>query len=188
VMPAHAVFMRYAQGGELTVERRASRERLHIEMAGRFARATTSSASPVTCGSLSARFNGGGGWPPCSGCERTGLPPLRRYRAAPAAAYRSRRWPTASPADPPGRSTLPRADTRPDGRCPTSWPGGVRRRGGASLICCSRGERGMARPDTAVGPVGGGDREFLKRLKREGVSTVAGRAGGPARSSDDPPA
>ncbi|CAG6393572.1 hypothetical protein SCOCK_210012 [Actinacidiphila cocklensis] len=33
-----------------------------------------------------------------------------------------------------------------------------------------------------------GERGFPKRLKREGVSTVAGRAGGPARSSDDPPA
>src|ERR1700690_2269546 len=33
-----------------------------------------------------------------------------------------------------------------------------------------------------------GSREFPKRLKREGQSTVAGRAGGPVRSSGDVPA
>ena len=34
----------------------------------------------------------------------------------------------------------------------------------------------------------GGERENPKRLKREGLSTVAGRAGGPARSSGETPA
>jgi len=32
---------------------------------------------------------------------------------------------------------------------------------------------------------GGGDREILERLNRKGLSTVAGRAVGPARSSGD---
>ena len=56
-----------------------------------------------------------------------------------------------------------------------------------SLVCGSRAERGKARPDTAV-PSKGGERENAKRLKREGLSTVAGRAGGPARSSGETPA
>ena len=37
-------------------------------------------------------------------------------------------------------------------------------------------------------PFEGGERESSKRLKREELSTVAGRAGGPVRSSDDAPA
>ena len=37
-------------------------------------------------------------------------------------------------------------------------------------------------------PGKGGEREIPKRLKREGLSTVAGRAGGPARSSGETPA
>jgi hypothetical protein len=56
-----------------------------------------------------------------------------------------------------------------------------------SLVCGSRAERGKARPGTAC-PQAGGERETLKRLKREGLSTVAGRAGGPARSSGEVPA
>jgi len=56
-----------------------------------------------------------------------------------------------------------------------------------SLVCGSRAERGKARPDTAC-PEAGGDRETPKRLKRKGLSTVAGRAGGPARSSGETPA
>ena len=56
-----------------------------------------------------------------------------------------------------------------------------------SLVCGSRAERGKARPDTAC-PEAGGERETPKRLKRKGLSTVAGRAGGPARSSGETPA
>ena len=37
-------------------------------------------------------------------------------------------------------------------------------------------------------PARPGSREFPKRMKREGQSTVAGRAGGPARSSGEAPA
>jgi hypothetical protein len=51
------------------------------------------------------------------------------------------------------------------------------------LVCCSCMERGKARPDTAAGH--GGKREHLKRLNRKGLSTVAGRVGGPVRSSDE---
>jgi hypothetical protein len=58
------------------------------------------------------------------------------------------------------------------GGCPDRWPGGARRRGGASLACGFRAERGMARPDTAA-PEGDGERETSKRLKREELSTVA---------------
>ena len=44
------------------------------------------------------------------------------------------------------------------------------------------------RVPTQSGPFGPGGREFPKRLKRKGQSTVAGRAGGPARSSGEAPA
>lgn len=54
-----------------------------------------------------------------------------------------------------------------------------------SLICGFRMERGKARPDTAC-PVGG-DREYFKRQNREEPSTIAGRAGGPVRSSAEAP-
>src|SRR6478735_900773 len=63
------------------------------------------------------------------------------------------------------------------------WPGGVRHVGDVSPVCCSCAERGKARPDTAVHEEVGGEREPAKRLNRKAVSTVAGRAGGPARSS-----
>ena len=53
-----------------------------------------------------------------------------------------------------------------------------------SLICCSHTERGKACLDTAA-LTGVGERECPKRLNRKGLSTVAGRAGGPARSSDE---
>ncbi|TDD40338.1 hypothetical protein E1288_35390 [Saccharopolyspora elongata] len=53
-----------------------------------------------------------------------------------------------------------------------------------SLICCSRTERGKACPDTAA-LIGVGKRECPKRLNRKGLSTGAGRAGGPARSSEE---
>jgi len=50
-----------------------------------------------------------------------------------------------------------------------------------SPVCWFCTERGKACPDTAVR----GEREPAKRLNREAVSTVAGRAGGPARSSGE---
>jgi hypothetical protein len=69
------------------------------------------------------------------------------------------------------------------GGCPLVWPGGVRRIGDVSPVCCSCTEPGKACPDTAVSLVAEGEREPAKRLNREAVSTVAGPAGGPARSS-----
>ena len=54
-----------------------------------------------------------------------------------------------------------------------------------SLICGFRMERGKARPETAARM--GGKRERSKRQNREELSTVAGRAGGPVRSSDEAP-
>ena len=74
------------------------------------------------------------------------------------------------------------------GGCPLFWPGGVRHVGDVSPVCCSCAERGKARPDTAV---------RVRRMARgscraaetvKAVSTVAGRAGGPARSSCEAPA
>jgi hypothetical protein len=47
----------------------------------------------------------------------------------------------------------------------------------------SRTEHVNAWPDTAAGSDPGGEREDPKRRKREGQSTVAGRAGGLSRSS-----
>src|ERR1700682_845351 len=44
-------------------------------------------------------------------------------------------------------------------------------------------ERGKACPDTAVRLVAGGGREPAERVNPQAVSTVAGPAGGPARSS-----
>src|SRR6266498_3579090 len=74
-------------------------------------------------------------------------------------------------------------------RVPADWPGGVRHVGDVSLVCCSRTKRGKARPDTAACPMAGGERECPKRAEpARGVSTVAGRAGGPARSSGEAPA
>ena len=54
-----------------------------------------------------------------------------------------------------------------------------------SLICGFRMERGKARPETVA--LVGGKRERSKRQNREELSTVAGRAGGPVRSSDEAP-
>lgn len=66
-------------------------------------------------------------------------------------------------------------------RVPAYWPGGVRCRGGVSPACCSRTEREKACLDTAV-----------FSMQRQGVpdrdvSTDAGHAGGPVRSSDEAP-
>ena len=55
-----------------------------------------------------------------------------------------------------------------------------------SLICGFRMERGKVRPDTATRQ--GSDREPPSSRTCKGLSTVAGRAGGPARSSGEAPA
>ena len=64
------------------------------------------------------------------------------------------------------------------------WPGGVRHGGDVSLICGFRTERGKACPDTAAC---GGERETVEQRNCEALSTDAGRAGGPARSSGEAP-
>ena len=69
------------------------------------------------------------------------------------------------------------------GGSPMYWPGGVRRGGDVSLICGFRMERGKACSDMAARQ--GGERDSFKRQNREELSTVAGCAGGPVRSSDD---
>ena len=72
---------------------------------------------------------------------------------------------------------------------PVYWPGGVRREGGASLICGYYMKRGKACADTA--PVfagkggGGGERECTGQQKLRGVEYRCGHAGGPACSSDE---
>jgi hypothetical protein len=53
-----------------------------------------------------------------------------------------------------------------------------------SLICGFRMEREKACPDSAVRL--SGEREWPKRRNRKGLSTDAGPAGGPARSSGEP--
>ncbi len=55
-----------------------------------------------------------------------------------------------------------------------------------SLICCFRMERGKACPDKSA-LFKGGEREISKRKNRKELSTVAGRAGGPVRSSEEAP-
>src|SRR6476661_6303726 len=74
------------------------------------------------------------------------------------------------------------------GGCPCFWPGGVRHVGDVSPVCGFCMERGKACSDTAVRLVAEGEREPAKRLNRKAVSTVAGPAGGPARSSCEAPA
>jgi hypothetical protein len=56
-----------------------------------------------------------------------------------------------------------------------------------SLICGFRMERGKVRPDTAT-PQGVATGSVPSGSNRKGLSTVAGRAGGPARSSGEAPA
>jgi hypothetical protein len=73
------------------------------------------------------------------------------------------------------------------GGCPAYWPGGARHGGGASPVCGSRAERGKVRPDTAPAGVAGGGRERGEGRDPKPLSTVAGRAGGPARSSGEAP-
>lgn len=67
-------------------------------------------------------------------------------------------------------------------------PGGVRREDGASLVCGYYRERGKAGADTVIcylqrWRVAGGSASSGRN--REALSTVAARAGGPARSSDE---
>jgi hypothetical protein len=85
----------------------------------------------------------------------------------------------------PGCSSSARDES---GGCPLFWPGGVRHIGDVSPVCGFCMERGKACPDTAVRVVADGEREPAERLNREAVSTVAGCAGGPARSSCEAPA
>ena len=68
---------------------------------------------------------------------------------------------------------------------PVYWPGGVRHVDDASPVCGFRAEQEKACPDTA-GPAWAGDRESPSG-RRGDVSTVAGCAGGPARSSAEAP-
>ena|SRR5215217_3405353 len=69
-------------------------------------------------------------------------------------------------------------------REPAYWPGGARHGGDASPVCGFHVERGKACPDTAV-RVGWREGVFQAAGNRKGLSTVAGRAGGPVRSSDE---
>lgn len=74
------------------------------------------------------------------------------------------------------------------GRCPLYWPGGVRREDGASLVCGCYRERGKAGDDTVISyslewRVTRGSAPSGRN--REVLSTVAARAGGPVRSSDE---
>jgi hypothetical protein len=68
------------------------------------------------------------------------------------------------------------------------WPGGVRREGGASLVCGCYRERGKAGADTAIyhqSAVVAARGSALSGRNREALSTVAARAGGPACNSDE---
>jgi hypothetical protein len=71
---------------------------------------------------------------------------------------------------------------------PVYWPGDVRREGGASLVCGCYMERGKAGVDTVI-RYSQGWRVARGSAPRSGnceaLSTVAARAGGPARSSDE---
>ena len=71
---------------------------------------------------------------------------------------------------------------------PVYWPDGVRREGGASLVCGCYMERGKAGADTVIRysqewRVATGSAPSGRN--REALSTVAARAGGPAHSSDE---
>ena len=68
---------------------------------------------------------------------------------------------------------------------PADGPGGVRHGGDASPVCGFCMEREKAGCDTARSGLRAGERE--KPVRCMGVSTVAGSAGGPARSSGEAP-
>jgi hypothetical protein len=65
------------------------------------------------------------------------------------------------------------------GGCPDRWPGGARRRGGASLVCGFRAERGMACP--ILPPLGGRREGELQASETRGAEyrCVARRRTGP---------
>src|SRR5664280_802527 len=68
------------------------------------------------------------------------------------------------------------------------WPGGVRHRGGVTLVCGFRKERGKASADMVPRSGFGGARGSAPGGRnREELSTVAAVAGGPSRSSDEAP-
>src|SRR5450756_10978 len=67
------------------------------------------------------------------------------------------------------------------------WPGGVRYEGDAILICGCCMERGKAGPDTSARSIGVVRGRALSSRNCEVLSTDAGRAGGPVRSSDEAP-
>jgi len=73
-------------------------------------------------------------------------------------------------------------------RVPIYWPGGVRHRGGVTLVCGFRRERGKASADMVPRSGFGGARGSAPGGRnREELSTVAAVAGGPSRSSDEAP-
>jgi len=69
-------------------------------------------------------------------------------------------------------------------RVPADWPDGDRHGGDVSLTCCFRRERGKVHPDTAARSRAATGRPSSSR-NCERLSTVAGCAGGPVRSSDE---
>ncbi len=71
-------------------------------------------------------------------------------------------------------------------RKPVYWPVGARHGGDASLICCIRVERGKVGPDNPAWQ-GWGEGVSRDGCNREGLSTDAGSAGGPACSNDEAP-
>ena len=77
-------------------------------------------------------------------------------------------------------------------REPADWPGGTRRIGGMSLVCCSCTEREKASVETVCcsnGPLAPRPaRGDVPRQQPKALSTVAPLAGGPARSSWEAPA
>jgi len=73
---------------------------------------------------------------------------------------------------------------------PVYWPDGVRREGGASLICGFYMERGKAGADSAAlrrKERGAARGSALGSRNCEALSTDAALAGGPARSSEEAP-
>ena len=82
-------------------------------------------------------------------------------------------------------ASKPGVKVRPSGRAwrkPVYWPGGARRRGGVSLVCCSCMEREKAGVDTAIRMTKIA-RGSMPRRKPKALSTDATHADGPVRSS-----
>src|SRR5665647_2963494 len=72
-------------------------------------------------------------------------------------------------------------------RVPVYWPDGVRHEGDAILVCGCCMERGKAGPDTSARRFGVVRGRAPSSRNCEVLSTDAGRAGGPVRSSDEAP-